>query len=74
MMTLNLSIQAWVSGCSSAALNEAGEMDVDQAIQSVLAIPKIKDLKAEQEECLKNFSEGKDIIGLLPADFGKSLI
>lgn len=50
-------------------------MEVGEAIRAVLeTIPDIKELKPEQEECLRNFIEGKDVIGLLPTGFGKSLI
>ena len=50
-------------------------MDVGEAIRSVLqTIQDIKDLKPEQEACLTNFLEGKDVFGLLPTGFGKSLI
>lgn len=50
-------------------------MDVGEAIRSVLeTIPNIEELKPEQEACLRNFMEGKDVFGLLPTGFGKSLI
>lgn len=53
----------------------AANTNISLAIQSVLSdIPHIQHLKQEQEDCLTDFISGKDVVGLLPTGFGKSLI
>ncbi|XP_066282740.1 uncharacterized protein [Branchiostoma lanceolatum] len=48
---------------------------VDSAITSVLDdIDGISSLKSEQRDALNNFVRGKDVFGVLPTGFGKSLI
>ncbi|KAI8484803.1 hypothetical protein Bbelb_374000 [Branchiostoma belcheri] len=51
------------------------EVDVDLAITSVLDdLDGISSLKNEQKDALNNFVRGKDVLGVLPTGFGKSLI
>jgi hypothetical protein len=49
--------------------------DTKEAIQSVVgSLPKIDQLKPEQEQALLSFVGGHDVVVLLPTGFGKSLI
>ena len=49
------------------------EKDTKEAIQSVVgSLPKIDQLKPEQEQALLSFVGGHDVVALLPTGFGKS--
>eukprot|EP00058_Branchiostoma_floridae_P013488 XP_002598976.1 hypothetical protein BRAFLDRAFT_122457 [Branchiostoma floridae] len=49
--------------------------DVDVAIsKALLSIESVDSLKPEQHQVLENFLCGRDVVGLLPTGFGKSLI
>ena len=51
------------------------EKDTREAIRSVVgSLPKIDQLKPEQEQALLSFVGGHDVVALLPTGFGKSLI
>ena len=48
---------------------------MSEAIRSVVAtLPNIQKLKPEQEQSLRSFIGGQDVVALLPTGFGKSLI
>ncbi|XP_078607893.1 ATP-dependent DNA helicase RecQ-like [Branchiostoma floridae x Branchiostoma japonicum] len=54
---------------------DARDSLIEQAISAVLEeLDGISELKREQNEALKAFLTGKDILALLPTGFGKSLI
>ena len=47
----------------------------DEAIKLALDfVPRVDDLKKEQKLCIEALLEGRDVLGLLPTGFGKSLI
>ena len=51
------------------------EKDTREAIRSVVgSMPKIEQLKPEQEQALQSFVGGHEVVALLPTGFGKSLI
>ena len=53
----------------------ATEEETLEAIREVVStLESITELKPEQEACLVNFINGKDVVALLPTGFGKSLI
>ncbi len=44
-------------------------MEFTEAIHNVLSlIPQIEELKSEQQECLRHFIEGNDVLALLPTE------
>ena len=48
---------------------------MEEAIESALeSFPKIDCLKDEQKKCIAALLKKKDVLGLLPTGFGKSLI
>ena len=52
----------------------AAVLELDVAIQTVVAtLGNVEELKPEQEECVHLFIHCKDIVSLLPAEFGKRL-
>ena len=51
------------------------EKDTREAIRYVVgSLPKIDQLKPEQEQALQSFVGGHEVVALLPTGFGKSLI
>ena len=49
-------------------------LSLEQAIESALeSFPNIDCLKDEQKKCIAALLQKKDVLGLLPAGFGKSL-
>ena len=47
--------------------------DVDEAISYACSKMKVKELKTEQEKCVRAFVNGSDIFISLPTGYGKSL-
>ena len=56
-------------------MSEFSENDFKQVLRSHLSnFTNISTLKAEQEICIKSIVQRKDVFGILPTGFGKSLI
>ena len=59
--------------CSQRKNRKTMEKDTREAIRSVVgSLPKIDQLKPEQEQALQSFVGGNDVVALLPTGFGKS--
>ena len=59
--------------CSQRKTRKTMEKDTREAIRSVVgSLPKIDQLKPEQEQALLSFVGGHDVVALLPTGFGKS--
>ena len=57
----------------SCSQKQTMEKDTREAIRSVVgSLPKIDQLKPEQEQALQSFVGGNDVVELLPTGFGKS--
>ena len=53
----------------------ASSRSVDEAIREALRLfPNVPDVKEKQKKCIDLLLKGKDVLGLLPTGFGKSLI
>ena len=50
-------------------------MSYEDVLQNILSnFPSITHVKEEQSHCIKSLLDGKDVFGVLPTGFGKSLI